>query len=61
MKKRTHYLTLCTNDSEVLETYDIGGEDGWNLDKSMGRSVLMMEIVSEVEADNKRKTKSYSK
>jgi len=53
--KRTHYLTLCTDDGEVIDTYDIGGDDGWNLDKSLAKSVLMMEIANEVEADTEAK------
>ena len=57
MKKRTHYLVLCTDDGEVIEQYDIGGDDGWNLEKSMGRSVLMMEIVADVERTTEAKEK----
>jgi len=47
--ERTHYLLLCKDDGEVVEQYDIGGEDNWNLNKSFAKSVLMNEITADVE------------
>lgn len=47
----THYLILCRSDAVVLDTYHIGGTEGWNLDKSLGRSVLMDEIRMEIDLD----------
>ncbi len=47
----THYLTLARADGVILDTYELGGTEGWNLDKLMGRSVLMDEIRMELERD----------
>ena len=47
--KRTHYLVLCRDNGEIVEQYDIGGTDEWDLSKSMARAALIQEIVADVE------------
>lgn len=47
----THYLVLARKSGVILDTYFIGGSEGWNLDKSLGRSVLMDEIHTELDLD----------
>ena len=48
----THFVTVCRANGEILGTFFIGGIDGCNLSKRMGRIDLVDEIAHLVDLDS---------